>query len=90
MICKSIRKGNYNRIRQAGDVFSFKGDKCPNWCIEMAEGKPKTSSTSVKAVDAVKLIDTMKDIDEIRRFTEGDKRVSVIESVMERIAFIEQ
>jgi len=90
MLVKAIRNGFYNRIRRAGDSFTFKGKKCPSWCIELAEGKSKTQSTGLKAVDAVTVIGTMKDVDEIRTFIENDKRVSVIESAMNQITDIEQ
>lgn len=89
MLVRAIRTGFYNRIRRDGDTFTFGGDKCPSWCVEVKGGKTTTKSSSLKAVDVVSMIGTMKDIDEIRDFSEGDKRTSVIEEVNRRIEELE-
>ena len=89
MLVKAIRKGFHNRVRHACDTFTFKG-KCPSWCIEVAAGKSKTMSEGLKAVDAVTVIGTMRDVDEIRDFVNTDKRTSVIEAAMNQITEIEQ
>jgi hypothetical protein len=89
MLVKAIRTGFYNRIRKSGDTFTFSGDKCPTWCVEVKNGKTTTKSKDIKAVDAVSMIGMMQDIDEIREFTEGDKRTSVMGETLRRIEELE-
>ncbi len=90
MIVKAMRAGYYKRYRKAGDTFTFKGDKCPSWAIEIKKGNPATgASKDLKAVDAVNMINTFNDIEALESFIDGDKRASVKEEAALRIAKLE-
>lgn len=90
-LVKAVRKGFYKKSRLPGQQFNFVGDAIPPWCVEVgAKGKTASKSKDVVPVTAAAAyIKTLKTVEEIEEFTQGDDRQGVLDAKDDAIAAID-
>lgn len=90
-LVKAIRRGFYEKVRNPGDKFVMKSHACPSWCVEVSpEGKVSSKSTAVKVTEAQTFLATLKTVEEVKEFVEGDARGGVKSGAEDALARIAQ
>jgi hypothetical protein len=90
MLVKAIRKGFYNRVRSAGEKFTYQGTACPSWCVRLDAKEEVTSkSKDLKVSEVITYLRTLTTAADVKEFCAGDDRKGVLDAAeenLERIA----